>query len=95
LGENLSEPKAGVWFEPGAALQRGQGLKLHPRSRMVYDDHHIYINGESWRAAGADARLLRQLADDWQLDAHTLTSISVAARELLADWLANGWLISY
>lgn len=92
LGESLTEPKAGIWFEPGAARRDGQGLLLHPRSRMMYDDHHVYLNGQAWRAAGADARLLRHLADQGGLNAQQLISASAETQALLADWLAAGWL---
>ena len=63
LGELLSEPKANVVFEPGAALQRRRCVRLDPRSRLLYDEHHVFINGESFLAAGADANVLRRLAD--------------------------------
>ncbi len=45
------------------------GLALDRRTRMMYDARHVFINGESFRAGGRDARLLRQLADRRRLDA--------------------------
>jgi 50S ribosomal protein L16 3-hydroxylase len=59
---------------------------------MIYDDRHIFINGESFRAAGRDARLMRRLADRRALAAREVESLSPPARQLLADWLAAGWL---
>lgn len=94
LGEVLSEPKPGVWFEPaspGAARIDG-GVRLDRRSRMLYDRHSLYLNGESWRASGADARLMRRLADERALPAEDLRRASDAARSLLRAWCEAGWL---
>ena len=96
LGEYLSEPKSNVWFEASAedavdgALDGG--LELDLRSRMMYDDHHIFINGESYRASGRDAKLMRQLADARRLDARDMGKASPAAVALLQDWCDDGWL---
>lgn len=92
LGEVLTEPKPRVWFEPGEQLPDGVGVVLDARTRMMYDDKRIHANGESWRAAGADARLMRQLADRRELDATAVASASPAARELLDQWAEDGWL---
>jgi len=62
------------------------------RTRMAYDDRRIFANGESWLAAGADARLMRALADRRQLDASTVAKASLDARELLDQWSEDGWL---
>jgi len=92
LGEVLSEPKPQVWFDAGQALVPGQGVQLDRRTRMLYDDHHVFINGESYRAAGRDARLMRQLADERSLAAPQLAKLGDDARELLAQWAQAGWL---
>ena len=98
LGELLTEPKHQVWFE---AQENGTGSKrdgfplnlcLDRRTRMMYDERHIFINGESYRAAGRDARLLHELADSRKLPGATLRLASAEARELLAQWLQAGWL---
>jgi 50S ribosomal protein L16 3-hydroxylase len=91
LGEYLSEPKADVWFEPGNSRGVARGVVLDRRTRMLYDGRHVFINGESWRAAGADARLLQRLADRRRLDADDLARASTAARELLVAWCEAGW----
>ena len=94
LGEVLSEPKRGVWFdasEPDTAAKSG-AVKLDQRTRMMYDDRRIFINGESFRAAGRDATVMRRLADRRQLNAHEVGVLSGEARQLLDDWLAAGWL---
>ncbi len=92
LGEWLSEPKPQVWFDDGGAWRPGQGLRLDRRTRMLYDARHVFVNGESYRAGGRDARLLRRLADDGRLDAARSAQFSPAATALVADWVAAGWL---
>ena len=58
----------------------------------MYDEHHIFINGESYLAKGADALLMRRLADYRQLSPAEMRKASVSAQNLLADWLSAGWL---
>lgn len=92
LGEAMSEPKPQVWFEPGAVAGRGEGLALHRKSRMLYDDRHVFINGEAFRAGGRDATVLRRLADERRIDASMLARLSPGARQLLDEWSVAGWL---
>lgn len=92
LGEILSEPKAQVWFEPGQPLPAGQGVMLDRRTRMLYDAHRVFVNGESFRAAGRDARLMAKLADRRSLSGSDVARASPDARDCLADWAAQGWL---
>jgi 50S ribosomal protein L16 3-hydroxylase len=91
LGETLSEPKPQVWFAAGAAPAGRSGIVLDRRTRMLYDARHIFINGESYRAAGRDATLMRRLADQRRLSAAELARAGAAARELLRDWCEDGW----
>ena len=92
LGEMLSEPKPRVWFEGGATGAPQRGLVLDRRTRMMHDALHIFVNGESWRAAGRDAALMRKLADQRCLDAADLRRASKAAIALLQSWHEAGWL---
>ena len=99
LGEYLTEPKPSVWFdEPlqpwnGEAAKAGvTGIQLNLRSRMLYDSDHIFINGESHRAKGADASLMRRLADQQSLAGLDLRKASASALALLGDWHEAGWL---
>lgn len=93
LGEYLTEPKSNVWFEaPASEPALSAGVQLDRRSKMLYDQKHIFINGESFRVAGKDARLLRVLADDRALSAMALRSLSPDAKEALLDWAHAGWL---
>ncbi|MDB5868921.1 MAG: Cupin 4 family protein [Polaromonas sp.] len=99
LGEYMTEPKPGVWFdEPeqawdSDAARAGQaGILLDARTRMMYDASHIFINGESYRAKGADASLMQCLADQRHLAARDLRKAGASAIELLGDWHEAGWL---
>ena len=92
LGEWLSEPKPRVRFDPGAPLRGDAGVVLDRRTRMLYDDDHVFINGESYRAAGADAALMRHLADYRCLAPAHWRRASEEARRLLDDWAEVGWL---
>ena len=104
LGELMTEPKASVYFDghdasddaPEAQVLLADlcvtGLALSPKTRMLYDDHHIFINGESYRAKGRDAALMHKLADDRTLAATRLRRASDAALALLRDWQVAGWL---
>jgi len=92
LGEYLSEPKANVWFAPAHAPMPQSQLTLDAATRMMYDAKHVFINGESYRAAGRDAILMRRLADKRQLALVEWARASVAARSLLMSWHEAGWL---
>ena len=92
LGEYLTEPKARVWFDTGEPVQLDAGLRLDRRTRMMYDPQHVFVNGESFRASGRDATLMRRLADTRELDAHDVARASPQARSLLRDWCEAGWL---
>ena len=92
LGELLTEPKPQVWFEAGSTAPPGAAVVLDRRSRMMYDARHVFINGESFRAGGRDARSMARLADRRRLEAADIERLSPDARELLDDWLRQGWL---
>jgi 50S ribosomal protein L16 3-hydroxylase len=93
LGAWLTEPKPKVWFEANAgASWQGQGVVLDRRTRMAYDERHLFINGEAFRVGGLDSRLLRRLADDRRLDAKAVRRLSPDAREAAFDWVRQGWL---
>ena len=95
LGEYLSDPKPNVWFESEAGARTravGGAVRLDRRTRMMFDEQHIYINGESYRASGRDALLMRELADRRRLAAGEVKRASAGARQLMSDWLEAGWL---
>jgi 50S ribosomal protein L16 3-hydroxylase len=92
LGEVLSEPKPTVWFDPGSSLRHGAGVWLDRRTRMMYQRQHVFINGESFRAGGRDATLMRRLADRRVLVADEVAMLGPDARDLLGQWAEAGWL---
>ncbi len=101
LGEYLSEPKASVCFEPPSqppspkrfsSIIRQQGIRLHRKSRMLYRGGLVFLNGESYRPARADQRLLQQLADHRTLNDIALQRISVDLLESLYQWYRDGWI---
>ena len=91
LGETLSDPKPGVWFEPADDFGLIENVRLNQRTRMLYDAQHIFINGESYLAAGRDAELMRQLADTRQLSSAEVQQLSDDALQLLSSWVDAGW----
>jgi 50S ribosomal protein L16 3-hydroxylase len=52
----------------------------------------VFINGESLRAAGRDATLMRALADRRTLTVAQVAKASDAALEVLSSWCEAGWL---
>jgi 50S ribosomal protein L16 3-hydroxylase len=94
LGEWLTEPKPQVWFEPAQRpIDPSQcGVAPDRRTRMAYDATHLFVNGESFRAAGLDARLMRRLCDRRRLDGRDVRRLSAGARALVGEWLEAGWL---
>lgn len=96
LGESLTEPKPNVWFDtpdlddlPNYAWPAQ--VHLDRRTKMLFDDKHIFINGESFRAAGQDAKLLRKLANEKTLSAQQAALLSDNAAELMQAWWEEGW----
>jgi 50S ribosomal protein L16 3-hydroxylase len=93
LGEYLTEPKSNVWFDGTEAVpDLSSGVQLDRRTKMMYDDRHVFINGESFRVGGKDARFLRQLADERVLCAASCNILSDSAQEALLDWMSADWL---
>jgi 50S ribosomal protein L16 3-hydroxylase len=96
LGESLTEPKPNVWFDApdGDELPDFEWptqVRLDRRTKMLFDAKHIFINGESFRAAGKDAQLLRKLANQKQLSKGLAAQLSDDAAELMRAWWEEGW----
>jgi 50S ribosomal protein L16 3-hydroxylase len=94
LGEYLTEPKPQVWFDAPSqptVLRRKMGICLDRRSQMLYDRSHIFLNGESWRASGEDARWMRVLADRREFSGAELKQVSGEVLALLQEWVDAGW----
>jgi 50S ribosomal protein L16 3-hydroxylase len=58
----------------------------------MYDAQHVFINGESFKVGGRDARTLRILADDRCISGSKFKTLSTDAQEALKDWASEGWL---
>ena len=91
LGEYLTEPKPNVWFEASDGGAMLEAVRLDLRTRMMYDAQHIFINGESYRAGGKDATLMRRLANQRYLSSKDIQRASDEALELLSIWCDDGW----
>jgi 50S ribosomal protein L16 3-hydroxylase len=94
LGEVLTEPKPHVRFEPCATPWIPGAVVLDRRTRMMYDEHHVFINGEANRARGRALGILRRLADERRLDARAVCSAGGAVQAFLGAWFGAGWLHS-
>jgi 50S ribosomal protein L16 3-hydroxylase len=105
---HLSEPKPHIAFDRPArplgaarfaAAVRERGVRLDPRTRLLYHGADAAINGECFalgecfaQAARSSAALLRALADRRALDSAALRSPDPALLELLHEWYVAGWL---
>ena len=92
LGEWLSEPKAQVWFATQDATEFSKGVVLDRKTKMLYDQRYVYINGESWRCAGADARMLRFFANQRALNHLQIQQSSELLLSVLKEWMQSGWV---
>ncbi|MGN6580452.1 MAG: ribosomal protein uL16 3-hydroxylase [Bordetella sp.] len=99
LGCWLSEPNTLSVFTPADDAPDLEeewpahgALVLDRRSRMLYRDRQIFINGETAPVAPSPA--LRALADERRLDCADARCrrLSADSRACLADWLSAGWL---
>lgn len=98
LGTYLTEPKPGVVFEAPAELDvdlidewpSGGRLLLDRRTRMLYRDRMLFINGEPVELRAGP--LLCSLADQRSLDCATARPGELE-RETLQEWLEAGWLL--
>ena len=96
LGESLTEPKPNVWFDAPdfdelPRFEWPAQIRLDRRTKMLFDAKHIFINGESFRAAGKDAKLLRKLANEKTLSKALASQLSDNAAELMQAWWEEGW----
>ena len=96
LGESLTEPKPNVWFDGPDQDQLNHwvwpcSVKLDRRTKMLFDRHHIFINGESFKAAGTDAKVLKSLANEKMLPQAWTAKLSPGAAELMRAWWEEGW----
>jgi 50S ribosomal protein L16 3-hydroxylase len=98
LGCYLTEPKSHIYFDPPdapldrkrfVASQRKRGVRLDPRSQLLFSRGHFYINGEAVAVPRDDQPALRTLADLRQI---VTPSLSEGGEKLLYDWYRCGFL---
>jgi 50S ribosomal protein L16 3-hydroxylase len=92
MGEYFTEPKGHVSFEANRPRVLEGTLTLDRRTRMMYDMHHVFVNGDSFLSSGRDAQLMRRLADQRHLGAAEVKRLSRLARVMVEDWCAAGWM---
>ena len=98
LGCWLTEPNQAAVFDHHASAEGWDDdtpythWVLDRRTRMLYRDQQLFINGEA-ASVRAEAGL-RLLADERELagDCAAAKRLSSEAREALADWLDDGWI---
>lgn len=100
VGSYLSEPKAHVFFEPPASpLEEdafahqlaAHGFALDARSILLFDEQHFYLNGELLTPPAEACPLLRQLADQRQLQAADFANCPSTVCSLLYQWYVDGF----
>ena len=98
LGSYLSEPKSHIFYDPPeralkpaafAKAVKKQGLRLDPRSQLLFRGATLYMNGERLEASPKVLTTLQTLADQrhlapMQLDADLL--------DIVHEWYVAGYL---
>ncbi len=99
LGVHLSTPKPTIAFTPPEApMSSGRfrqrvariGMRLDPRSLMLYRGNDVFVNGEHLRPTRVDLHMLRRLADARVL--HSARFRAGATAALVYDWYRFGWI---
>ncbi len=102
LGEFLSEPKPSVFFDPPspsmafgrfAKAATRRGIRLSRKSKMLYRQSHVFINGESFAMTLDDKKLLCMLADLREVGGPAVADASNDVLEAFYSWYQDGWLI--
>ncbi len=99
LGGYLSEPKSHIFFDPpehplkAAAFVKTvakQGLRLDPRSQLLFRGHTFYMNGERVVSSPDALATLQSLADHRHLPP---TPIVESLLPILLEWYSAGYLL--
>jgi len=102
IGRHLSEPKAHVFFDPpGHPLTQKRflqfasrhGVALDRRTKMLYDHHNVYVNGEIDPIK--PNRTLRLLADQraWTPSQSAKSLVNELIMERVYCWYLAGWIL--
>jgi 50S ribosomal protein L16 3-hydroxylase len=101
LGCWLSEPKASLAFDPPSpSLSRAafgaraakRGLRLDPRTQLLYDPTHVFINGAALRWPAGGAKTLRALANERVLSSRSTREANPTVSTILYTWYRDGFL---
>ncbi len=103
VGRYLSEPKATVVFDaPRRALDaaaflekaRRHGVTVDPRTSLLYDEGHFYINGEAGDLRRGMRQTVVKLADCKVLEGKDFVTLSAGSpvTVLLHEWYCAGWV---
>ncbi len=104
IGRYLSQPKPHVTFDPPeikltlaafkrrAISKRANGIILDLRSRLLFDDNHFFLNGESLTIPRADRALVTDLAGTRRLESKIVKSASSKLFEVLYMQWQRGYL---
>ena len=99
IGCYLSEPKPTVLFSPPArplssarfaAAASRHGVRLDARTQMLYDDRHLFVNGEALTIADDAAGAARALANERAL--RLSPGCPDAFLDHLHQWYRDGYL---
>jgi len=101
IGRHLTEPKPHVFFDPpGRPLAEKRfiqfasrhGVALDRRTRMLYDQHHLFVNGEV--DSVKPSRPIRLLADQraWTASQATKILVNELIIERVYSWYLAGWI---
>ena len=101
LGCFLSEPKPSVFFQPPSApLPRAafaasaakRGVRLDPRTQLLYDATHVFINGTALRRPATGAPAIERLADARVLPPRAGGALRPEVSAILYTWYRDGYL---
>ena len=101
IGRHLSEPKPQVFFEPPSRpntqkrfiqFASRHGVALDRRTRMLYDQTHLFVNGEVDPIK--PNRALRLLADQraWTPSQAAKILVNELINERVYSWYLAGWV---
>jgi 50S ribosomal protein L16 3-hydroxylase len=97
LGTYLSEPKSHLFFDPPdrpfaekrfVEYFEKRGVRLDPKSQMLFTRDHLFINGEVLSFDGFDGDWLRMLADRRS----SRSATDAATMSLLYQWYRDGYI---
>lgn len=101
VGKYLSEPGSNIVFDRPRQINASSfakrfaklGVTLDLKSQMLFDQDHIFINGEAIQCLAESRQLLKHLADNKSLPAANIDALDQEVLSLLHAWYLAGYLI--